>query len=139
MSDPHSKEIRSYNMSMIRSKNTRPEMIVRKYLHKNGYRYKLHDLSLPGKPDLVLVKYKTAIFVNGCFWHGHNGCRYYVIPKTRTEWWQAKLLKNKENDAQNFEELKSGSWKVICIWECELKNDIAPKTLGSLLKQISNR
>jgi DNA mismatch endonuclease (patch repair protein) len=83
MADVHTKEIRSYNMSRIKGKNTKPEMIVRKFLHANGFRYKLHDKSLPGKPDIVLPKYRTLIFVHGCFWHGHKNCKYFVVPKTR--------------------------------------------------------
>ena len=87
MADVHTREIRSKNMAAIKSKNTKPEMLVRRFLHANGFRYKLHDKSLPGKPDIVLPKYKTVIFVHGCFWHGHEGCKYYVVPKTRKEWW----------------------------------------------------
>jgi DNA mismatch endonuclease, patch repair protein len=121
MADIHSKETRSYNMSRIRSKDTKPELLVRKFLHKKGYRYKLHDKTLPGKPDIVLPKYKTVIQVHGCFWHGHDGCRYYVIPKTRTEWWQQKIHRNKELDDQNFQKLTQEGWKVLTIFECELK------------------
>ena len=86
MADVHTKEIRSYNMSRIKGRNTKPEMLVRRFLHANGFRYKLHDKSLPGKPDIVLPKYKTVIFVHGCFWHGHTKCKYFVVPKTRTDW-----------------------------------------------------
>ena len=91
MADVHTKEQRSYNMSRIKSKDTKPEMLVRRFLHANGFRYKLHEKNLPGKPDIVLPKYKTVIFVHGCFWHGHTGCKYYVVPKTRTEWWMNKI------------------------------------------------
>jgi DNA mismatch endonuclease, patch repair protein len=136
MADVHSKKTRSYNMSMIRPRNTKPEMIVRKYLHKNGLRYKLHDSSLPGKPDLVLPKHKKAVFINGCFWHGHSGCRYYVMPKTRSEWWNAKLTRNKERDDENYSALRIMGWKVICIWECDLKKNKIDKTLGRLVKQL---
>ncbi len=94
MADVHTKEIRSKNMAAIKGKNTRPEMLVRRFLHANGFRYKLHDKSLPGKPDIILPKYKTVIFVHGCFWHGHEGCKYYVVPKTRTEWWLNKINGN---------------------------------------------
>ncbi|MBS4058867.1 MAG: DNA mismatch endonuclease Vsr [Bacteroidetes bacterium] len=89
--DVHNPETRSYNMSRIKGKNTLPEMIVRKFLFSKGFRYKLHDKNLPGKPDIVLPKYKTVIFIHGCFWHGHEGCQYFVIPKTRTEWWLNKI------------------------------------------------
>ncbi|MEJ7693636.1 DNA mismatch endonuclease Vsr [Daejeonella sp.] len=91
MAEVHSKETRSYNMSRIRSKDTKPEMLVRKFLHKNGFRFLLHVKDMPGKPDIVRPKYKTVIFVHGCFWHGHDGCKYYVVPKTRTEWWVRKI------------------------------------------------
>ena len=91
MADVHDIATRSYNMSRIKGKDTKPEMHVRKYLHASGLRYRLHNKNLPGKPDLTLTKYRTVIFVNGCFWHGHIGCRYFVLPKTRTEWWQDKI------------------------------------------------
>ncbi len=91
MADVHSKETRSYNMSQIKSRNTKPEMLVKKFLHAHGFRYRLHVKDLPGKPDLVLPKYKTVIFIHGCFWHGHENCKYFVVPKTRTEWWLTKI------------------------------------------------
>lgn len=96
MTDVHDRETRSYNMSRIRSKDTKPEMIVRQFLYRAGYRYRLHDKKLPGKPDLVLRKYKTVILVHGCFWHGHEGCKYFVVPKTRKDWWLNKINSNKE-------------------------------------------
>ncbi len=102
MADVHNKKIRSFNMSKIKSKNTKPEMIVRKFLFSKGFRYKIHDKTLSGKPDLVFPKYKTVIFVNGCFWHGHENCRYFVVPKTKTEWWLKKIYGNKQNDILNF-------------------------------------
>ena len=94
MADVHTKEIRSYNMSRIKGKNTKPEMLVRRFLHAHGYRYRLHDKKLPGKPDTVLPKYKTAIFVHGCFWHGHEDCKYFVVPKTSAEGWLNKINGN---------------------------------------------
>src|SRR5688500_1189546 len=100
MADLHTKEQRSFNMSRIRSGNTKPEMVVRRFLHAQGFRYKLNDNKLPGKPDIVLPKYKTIIFVHGCFWHGHNRCKYFVIPKTRTSWWDKKITSNKLRDAK---------------------------------------
>lgn len=100
MADVHSKEVRSYNMSRIRSKNTKPEVLLRKVLFANGFRFRLHDKKLPGKPDIVLKKYRTVIFVHGCFWHGHNGCRYFVVPKTRTAWWMNKIEGNQKNDTK---------------------------------------
>src|SRR5436190_3050879 len=121
MADVHNKATRSYNMSRIRAKDTKPEMLVRKFLHANGFRYKLHDKKLPGKPDIVLPKYKTVIFVHGCFWHGHKDCKYFVVPKTRTEWWLTKIDRNKLNDAKSKRVLKKKGWKVLELWECDLK------------------
>ena len=132
MADVQSKEIRSYNMSRIRGKDTKPEMQVRKFLFAKGFRYRLHDKKLPGKPDIVLPKYKTVIFVHGCFWHGHKGCKYYTIPKTRTEWWTEKIEKNKMNDKINEDKLSSMGYKVIFIWECDIKN----KTYEGLIDGI---
>lgn len=136
MTDVHSKEIRSYNMSRIKGKNTKPEMLVRQFLHANGFRYKLHDKKLPGKPDIVLPKYKTVIFVHGCFWHGHKNCKYFVVPKTRTEWWLNKINGNIANDAKAAKALKKGGWKVIYFWECKLKAVTGKNTLQKLLKKI---
>jgi DNA mismatch endonuclease, patch repair protein len=137
MADVHSKETRSFNMSMIKGKNTKPEMLVRKFLHANGYRYKLHDKSLPGRPDIVLPKYKTVIFVHGCFWHGHSNCKYYVVPKTRTDWWLNKINGNIANDNKASQALKKDGWKIITIWECNLKPAKVEKTLTTLLKKLS--
>lgn len=111
-------------------------MIVRKYLFSKGYRFRLHDKKLPGSPDIVLPKYRTAIFINGCFWHGHNGCRYFVIPKTRTQWWIDKIYKNISNDEMNINKLKGDGWIVISIWECELKASLAGATLLLLTETI---
>jgi len=137
MADVHSKETRSYNMSRIKGKNTKPEMLVRKFLHANGYRYKLHDKSLPGKPDIVLPKYKTVIFVHGCFWHGHSNCKYYVVPKTKTDWWLNKINGNIANDTKALKALKKEGWEIITIWECNLKPAILQKSLNTLLKKLS--
>lgn len=136
MADVHTKVQRSYNMSRIKSKDTKPEMLVRKFLHAQGFRYKLHDKTLPSKPDIVLPKYKTVIFINGCFWHGHNNCKYFTIPKTRTEWWQNKIENNKANDAKAVKALKKEGWKVIMIWECKLKSTKADKTLSQIIHQL---
>ena len=136
MADVHTTEQRSFNMSRIRSSNTKPEMLVRKFLHANGYRYKLHDKTLPGKPDIVLPKYHTVIFVHGCFWHGHSNCKYFVVPKTRTQWWTDKINRNKTNDEKAIKALKKDGWKVIEIWECRLKITKVEKTFTSLLKKI---
>lgn len=137
MTDVHSKKTRSYNMSRIRSADTKPEMLVRKFLHANGYRYKLHDKTLPGKPDIVLPKYKTIIFIHGCFWHGHTNCKYFVVPKTRTQWWLDKINRNKANDEKAVKALKKEGWKIITIRECQLKPAKLSKTLSSLLKKLS--
>lgn len=121
MADVHTKKQRSYNMSQIRSKNTKPELIIRSWLHKQGYRFRLHDKTLPGKPDIVLKKYKTVIFVHGCFWHGHKNCKYFVVPKTRTKWWLDKINGNIARDKKAQRELKKLGWKVINIWGCKVK------------------
>jgi len=136
MADVHTKEVRSYNMSRIRAMNTKPEMLVRKFLHAQGYRYKLHDKTLPGKPDLVLPKYKTIIFIHGCFWHGHANCKYFTIPKTKTQWWTDKIHKNIANDEKAVKELRKRGWKIITIRECNLKLKKQEQTLASLLKKI---
>jgi len=121
MADVHDNVTRSYNMSLIKSKNTKPEILVRKFLFANGFRYRLNDKKLPGKPDIVLPKYKTVIFVNGCFWHGYENCKYFKLPNTRTEWWKDKIDKNKDNDFKNYSQLIIAGYKVIIIWECEVK------------------
>ena len=136
MADVHTQEQRSYNMSRIRSTNTKPEMQVRKFLHANGFRYKLHDKTLPGKPDIVLPKYKTVIFVHGCFWHGHEGCKYYVVPKTRTNWWLNKINGNIANDVKAIKALKKEGWKIINLWECDLKSHAVNKTFAKLPGRI---
>jgi DNA mismatch endonuclease (patch repair protein) len=137
MSDVHSKEVRSYNMSQIKGKNTKPEILVRKFLHSKGFRFRLHDSKLPGKPDIILPKYKTVIFVHGCFWHGHTNCKYFVIPKTRTQWWLKKINGNIVNDKKKSSLLKRAGWKVIHIWECQLKTQKNDITLTKLLSKIA--
>jgi DNA mismatch endonuclease, patch repair protein len=136
MADVHDKQTRSYNMSRIKGKNTKPEILVRKYLFTKGYRYKLHDKKLPGKPDIVLPKYKTVIFVHGCFWHGHENCRYFVLPKTRAVWWLNKIMGNKQKDGENFSLLLESGWKIITIFECELKKDKINQTLIHLYHEL---
>lgn len=136
MADIKSKEARSYNMSRIRGKNTKPEEIVRKYLFSNGFRYRKNDSRLPGTPDIVLPKYKTVIFVNGCFWHGHEGCRYFVWPKNNADFWENKIMGNVERDKKNRLELEAAGWKVITVWECGLKSKVRQKTLESLIRAI---
>lgn len=137
MADVHEPETRSYNMSQIQGKDTKPEMLVRKFLHSNGFRYRLHVKDLPGKPDLVLPKYNSVIFVHGCFWHAHENCKYFKIPKTRTEWWKEKLYGNKERDKRHIQELKDEDWNVIVVWECELKTD-KKGTLKNIIPELES-
>ncbi|MBL7083776.1 MAG: DNA mismatch endonuclease Vsr [Candidatus Aminicenantes bacterium] len=120
--DIWTKEKRSKVMSNIRSTDTSPEIRVRKMLFTQGYRYRLHVKNLPGKPDIVLPKYNAVVFVHGCFWHLHSGCRDGTIPKTRTSYWKDKLLKNKERDKDNINELRKQGWRVLQLWECEVEN-----------------
>ena len=136
MADVHSTTVRSFNISRIKGKNTKPEMLVRRFLHGQGFRYRLHDKKLPGKPDIVLPKYKTVIFVHGCFWHGHKGCKYYVVPKTRTEWWVDKINGNIANDEKAIAGLKELGWKVINVWECELKPAKFETALAFITKNL---
>lgn len=123
-------------MSRIKGKDTKPEMVVRKFLFAQGFRYRLHTKNLPGKPDIVLPKYKTVIFIHGCFWHGHKGCKYFVAPKTRTEWWLGKINKNRKNDKKALSLLDSDGWKIITIWECELRPQLFKETIKRLLRQF---
>ncbi len=123
MVDRISKEQRSKNMSAIKNKNTKPEMKVRKYLHARGLRYRLHKKELDGKPDLIFSKYHCALFVHGCFWHGHNGCKNFRIPKTRSDWWETKINGNVLRDQKNIESLQTSGWKPRVIWECEIRED----------------
>lgn len=117
-----SKESRSWNMSRIRSKNTKPELIIRKLLYRNGFRYRLHVPSLPGKPDIVFFKAKKVIYVNGCFWHGHDCKRGCYVPKTNTEYWRNKIQSNKQRMNNNIELMQSSGWRVLILWECQLKD-----------------
>jgi DNA mismatch endonuclease (patch repair protein) len=134
--DNHSKEVRSYNMSHIRSKDNKPEELVRKYLFCKGFRYRKNVKMLPGCPDIVLPKYKTVIFVNGCFWHMHDGCPKFVWPKSNEEYWTKKLLRNKKRDEENRLNLEELGWKVIIVWECELKKAVREECLSLLCREI---
>lgn len=125
-------------MSQIKGKDTKPEMLVRKFLHGHGFRYRLHDKKLPGKPDIVLPKYDTVVMVHGCFWHGHDGCKYFVIPKTRTQWWLDKINTNKRKDKENKCKLKSLGWNVLTVFECELKSEKRIERLTNLMREIRN-
>jgi len=121
-------------MSRVKGKDTKPEMLVRRFLHAKGFRYKLHDKSLPGKPDIVLPKYKTVIFIHGCFWHGHKNCKKATLPKTRTVWWRNKIARNIIVDDNAIKQLRKTKWRIIIIWQCKLKNDWQLK----LVKKLSN-
>jgi DNA mismatch endonuclease (patch repair protein) len=130
------KKKRSEIMSKIRSKNTKPEMTLRKALFASGFRYRVNDKKLPGKPDIVLSKYKTVIFVNGCFWHNHAGCRYAYTPKTNTKFWVDKIISNSQRDKINAQKLADLGWNVIIVWECEIRHKYK-KDLTPLIDRIS--
>lgn len=134
--DNHTKAVRSYNMSKIRSTNSKPEELVRKYLFSKGLRYRKNVKTLPGKPDIVLSKYKTIVFVNGCFWHAHQGCRYFVKPKSNTEYWNEKIDRNIQRDKLVYKQLSEAGWNVIIVWECELKKSKRENTLEYLYYNI---
>ena len=130
------KEKRSWNMSRIRGKDTKPEKIVRSVLHKDGFRFRLNRKDLPGKPDIVLPKYQSVIFVHGCFWHRHPRCRFAYNPKSRVKFWQNKFSENVERDRFVKKELRKMGWKVIVVWECELKNDKKEKSINRILNEL---
>jgi len=134
--DNHSKEVRSYNMSRIRSKNTKPEELVRKYLFSRGFRYRKNDIRYPGKPDIVLPKYRTIVFVHGCFWHCHEGCSDYVVPKSNADYWVPKLKRNCLRDASNIAALQAAGWHIIIVWECELKKAVQGERFDRLYHEI---
>lgn len=138
MSDKLTPEKRSWNMSRIKGKDTKIEVEVRKYLFSKGYRFRKNDKRYPGKPDIVLPKYHVAIFVHGCFWHRHEGCKDATIPKTRTEFWLEKFDKNVKNDQIKQEKLRELGWKVIVIWECELKRSFQ-KTMDKVEKELTRK
>ena len=135
MADNHSKEVRSRNMSRIRSTDNKPEEIVRKFLFSQGFRYRKNDKKLPGKPDIVLPKYRTVIFVNGCFWHKHD-CPRFVWPSSNQDYWRPKILGNVERDKKNTGQLRSQGWNVIVVWECELKKAVRDERLYALCREI---
>ena len=138
MADVHTPEQRSYNMSRIRGKNTNPEELVRKYLFSQGFRYRKNDARFLGKPDIILPKYKTVIFVNGCFWHAHEGCRYFIWPKSNVNFWKRKINGNVECDLRNYQLLNEQGWNVIVVWECQLKKATIDETLQHLVSQIKS-
>ncbi|HCS88414.1 MAG TPA: very short patch repair endonuclease [Bacteroidales bacterium] len=125
-------------MSHIRSRGTKPELTVRKWLWTHGYRYRLNVKSVPGKPDIVMRKYRTAIFVNGCFWHGHEGCRQFVLPKTNTMFWQTKIDRNRERDRRNEELLRTNGWQVITLWACSLTKDRLEPTMQQVAVALNH-
>ena len=136
MADVHTKETRSYNMSRIQSRETKPEVIVGKYLFSRGLRYRKNDGRFPGKPDLVFPRYHTVVFINGCFWHKHSGCRFFVLPKTNSAFWAKKLETNRQRDRRNIVLLNTDGWRVIVIWECELKTFSRKERLAQLYTEI---
>lgn len=130
--DKLTKEQRHRCMSAIKGKDTKPEVLVRKFLFSRGFRYRLNHPRLPGHPDIVLRKYRTVIFVNGCFWHGHPGCRYYVLPKTHVEFWRNKIERNRKRDTEEQRKLATMGWHCITVWECQLKPKVRQQTLEAL-------
>ena len=136
MTDVHSKETRSYNMSRIKGKDTKPEVLVRKYLFSKGLRFRKNDKRYPGHPDIVLPKYNTIIFVHGCFWHFHENCRYAVMPSSNVDFWKKKLNGNRLRDERNKKALTEMGWNVIVIWECQLKKCKRDQTLEDLYLEI---
>lgn len=137
VADNHSKEVRSMNMSHIRSTDSKPEEIVRKFLFSQGFRYRKNVRKLPGCPDIVLAKYRTVIFVNGCFWHKHN-CPRFVWPSSNQDYWKTKIQRNVERDCRNQRELQNLGWNVLIVWECELKRTVREKRLNELVNEIKN-
>jgi len=137
MSDNHSKETRSYNMSKIKSTENKLETLVRRYLFSRGLRYRKNDKRYPGLPDIVFPKYRVVVFINGCFWHMHDGCRHSVLPKSNTEYWIPKLQRNHERYKNNVKLLEEAAWRVITVWECELEKDISEQRLNRLYGEIT--
>lgn len=136
--DKLTKEQRHKCMAAIRSKNTRPEVLVRKFLFSRGFRYRLNHPRLPGHPDVVLRKYRTVIFVNGCFWHGHEGCKYFRLPRTNVEFWASKIERNQKRDKEEQVRLAEMGWHCITIWECQLKPSVREQTLESLIYTLNH-
>ena len=132
--DNKTKAERSLNMSRIHAKDTKPELTIRRLLFADGFRYRIHVKTLPGTPDLVLPKYRAVIFVHGCFWHGHDGCKYAKLPTTHVEFWRDKISKNKERDQRVRQELVSGGWRVLTIWTCSIKNQAKVKETYTQVK-----
>ena len=136
MADRHTKEQRSRNMAAIHSSSTKPEQKLRHALWHQGFRYRVNDKRLPGKPDLVLPKYHTVVFVHGCFWHGHKDCKYYTVPETNTDFWVAKVARNQERDQEVWRKLEAKGWSVIIVWECQLKKTVLEDTVNRVAVEI---
>ena len=136
MSDTLTPDQRHRNMAAIHSASTKPELKLRQALWRLGFRYRVNDKKLPGKPDIVLPRYRTVIFVHGCFWHGHKDCKFYTVPKTNTEFWTAKITRNKERDQEVWRQLEAKGWSVIIVWECQLKKAALDETIGRVRAEI---
>ena len=129
---------RRLNMAAIHSSSTKPELLLRRTLWHRGFRYRVNDKRLPGSPDIVLPKYRSVVFVHGCFWHGHNGCKYYSVPKTNTDFWVAKVARNQERDQDTWRQLEAKGWRVIIVWECQLKKAKLDDTVDRVIAEIKN-
>ena len=136
MPDNHTPDQRHRNMAAVHSINTKPELKLRHELWKLGFRYLINDKRLPGKPDIVLPKYRTVIFIHGCFWHGHNGCKHFSIPQTNTFFWVDKISRNQQRDQEVWRQLEANGWSVIIVWECQLKKAILEETILRVEKEI---
>ena len=136
MSDNHTPEQRHRNMAAVHSTSTKPELNLRRALWRQGFRYRVNDKRLPGKPDVVLPKYHTVVFVHGCFWHGHKDCKYYTVPKTNTEFWKAKVARNQERDQEVWRKLEAKGWSVVIVWECQLKKVNLDDTVARVSAEI---
>ena len=137
--DTRTKEKRSQIMASVRSKNTRPELLVRRFLRSRGLRYRIHVTTLPGTPDIAMAKYKLVIFIHGCFWHGHKGCNRGRLPKSKVEYWRAKIDANRDRDAAVFKQLRNIGWRQLVVWDCQVRTQkAASRTLPELLGQIRN-
>ena len=136
MPDNHTPDQRHRNMAAVHSASTKPELLLRKSLWRLGFRYRVNDKRLPGKPDIVLPKYRTAIFVHGCFWHGHKDCKNYTVPKTNTGFWTAKIARNQQRDQDTWRQLEAKGWAVLIVWECELKRVVLNETIARVEAEI---
>lgn len=136
MADVLTPDQRHHNMAAIHSASTKPERKLRLALWRLGFRYCVNDKMLPGKPDIVLPKYRTVIFIHGCFWHGHKDCKYYTVPKTNTDFWKAKVARNQERDQEVWRQLEAKGWSVIIVWECQLKKAALDETIGRVRTEM---